>query len=102
MCKARLVTSLVTIMSLAHNSLPALPQGKSNQILSHLLARQPPLWQRGKAWHVERERTRLEQAAADGGSSIFEDVQPSNRFGSTAHVEQRELHDQTQLQQMQQ
>ena len=83
-----------------HHCTPPVLQGKSNQILSHLLARQPPLWQRGKAWHVERERNRLEQAAA-GGGSMLQDVQPSSRFGSTAHAEQRELHDQTQNQQMQ-
>ena len=87
-------------MHLLHHSAPPVLQGKSNQILSHLLARQPPLWQRGKAWHVERERIRSEQAA-DGSGSIFQEVQPSSTFGSAAHVQHQDLHNQTQVQQMQ-
>ena len=87
-------------MHMLHHSVPPVLQGKSNQILSHLLARQPPLWQRGKAWHVERERIRSEQVAA-GSGSIFQEVQPSSTFGSAAYVEHQELHDQTQVQHMQ-
>lgn len=80
---------------------PPVVQGKSNQILSHLLARQPPLWQRGKAWHIERERKRSEQAAA-GGDGMSQEVQPNSVYSSAAYVEQQErTHDQTRLQQMQ-